>query len=131
MARVGPSGNVYLAAYALLYLFSMSLAVSTVSYNSFWYWDSDGNLVFYNHTKTGAWRVYFEPWPLLIGSILIMVARGTIRNRFKIPGNCCTDCICYCFCSCCVLAQMSSHVEAYTPGQCNFGSKDTLPSYHI
>ncbi|ETW03935.1 hypothetical protein H310_04351, partial [Aphanomyces invadans] len=48
-----------------------------------------------------------------------------------IPGSELEDCACSFFCSCCVLAQMASHTESYSPNQCSFSPKDTLPGYEF
>ncbi|KAF0698627.1 Aste57867_10784 [Aphanomyces stellatus] len=63
--------------------------------------------------------------------VLLISARGRIRALMKIPGSCCEDCCCVFWCQCCVIAQMATQVEAYTPGQCNFGPKDTLPGFAV
>ncbi|OQR99403.1 ankyrin 2,3/unc44 [Thraustotheca clavata] len=60
---------------------------------------------------------------------VVMYARMRIRGMFQIPGNACEDCLCACFCSCCAIAQMATQTDSYTPSQCDFAAKDTLPGY--
>ncbi|KDO25369.1 hypothetical protein SPRG_09193 [Saprolegnia parasitica CBS 223.65] len=54
----------------------------------------------------------------------IFCIRGEVRARFRIPGSCCEDVCCACCCPICVLTQVATHTESYTPGSCNFGPKD-------
>ncbi|RHY57921.1 hypothetical protein DYB30_012564 [Aphanomyces astaci] len=63
--------------------------------------------------------------------VLFMVIRMRVRKAFQIPGTPLEDCACSFFCSCCVLAQMASHTESFTPNQCTFSPKDTLPGYEF
>lgn len=55
--------------------------------------------------------------------------RAVTRERFRIPGDCCTDCCVAFWCSSCALAQVATHVKGYKPGSCSFGPPDTLPAY--
>ncbi|KAF0738221.1 hypothetical protein Ae201684P_004978 [Aphanomyces euteiches] len=126
MARIGSSGMTYMVLYGVLYLGSVGIAASSVSVGGA-VWFSNGE--FFIPYDTLSWRTLFQPFLIILAGIVLIVARSTIRSRFSIPGNCCCDCICSCCCSCCVLAQMATHVEAYTPGECSFGFKDTLPAY--
>ncbi|OQS00681.1 PLAC8 family protein [Achlya hypogyna] len=64
-------------------------------------------------------------------SIVHMTVRGRVRNLFQIPGTVLEDCLCAFFCGCCSIAQMATHTDAYTAGQCAFGPKDVLPGYHM
>ncbi|KAE8993209.1 hypothetical protein PF011_g17227 [Phytophthora fragariae] len=55
--------------------------------------------------------------------------RTATRERFRIPGNCCGD---YCeafWCTSCAVAQIATRAGSYKPGNCSFGSLDTLPPY--
>ncbi|CAK4183128.1 unnamed protein product [Aphanomyces euteiches] len=57
--------------------------------------------------------------------------RSRVRDFFRIPGSAAEDCCCSLFCHCCTVAQMSTQVEVYTPGQCSVGPRDTLPAYYV
>lgn len=63
--------------------------------------------------------------------IWIWQARYVTRQRFSIPGNCCSDCCVSICCSSCALAQMATHIKSYKPGSCDFGPPDTLPGYIV
>jgi Cys-rich protein (TIGR01571 family) len=56
--------------------------------------------------------------------------RSAARHRFRIPGNCCGDYCEACCCTCCAIAQIATRAGSYTPGDCSFGSLDTLPPYN-
>ncbi|KAE8988906.1 hypothetical protein PR002_g21613 [Phytophthora rubi] len=68
-----------------------------------------------------------------VGSIVFVIwiwmARIEVRERFKIPGGCCGDCMASICCACCALAQMATHIKSYKPGSCAFGPQDTLAPY--
>ncbi|KAF0693040.1 Aste57867_15935 [Aphanomyces stellatus] len=70
-------------------------------------------------TGLGALLVWLYTWYL----------RGKFRFFFSIPGSPVEDCLVTFFCGCCVLAQMATHVGSYTPGECSFEAKSTLPGY--
>ncbi|KAF0738218.1 hypothetical protein Ae201684P_004535 [Aphanomyces euteiches] len=125
MARIGSSGMTYMVLYGVLYLFSAGFATSSISIWTMWLSLSGGDAI----NSGGSWSAYFQPCLVVLAAIVLTVARGTVRARFEIPGNGFGDCLCSCCCSCCVIAQMATHVEAYTPGQCDFHFKDTLPAY--
>ncbi|KAH9146732.1 hypothetical protein AeRB84_009418 [Aphanomyces euteiches] len=57
--------------------------------------------------------------------------RSRIRAMFQIPGSFLEDGCTVLFCGCCSLAQISTHVESYTPGHCAFDAKATLPGYNV
>ncbi|RHY64956.1 hypothetical protein DYB30_012707, partial [Aphanomyces astaci] len=58
--------------------------------------------------------------------------RHRVRSFFRIPGSPAEDCCCALFCHCCTVAQMSTQVEVYGPGQCcSVGPRDTLPAYYV
>mmetsp|Transcript_64058 Transcript_64058/g.74476 ORF Transcript_64058/g.74476 Transcript_64058/m.74476 type:complete len:118 (-) Transcript_64058:206-559(-) len=40
-----------------------------------------------------------------VGIILQILARGEIRDKYKIKGSFISDCLCTCCCGCCTLAQ--------------------------
>ncbi|KAF0716190.1 Aste57867_2977 [Aphanomyces stellatus] len=61
--------------------------------------------------------------------VILFLIRTRFRKAFQIPGHELEDCCCSFWCQCCVLAQMATHANAYTPNECNFGPKDTLPGY--
>lgn len=61
--------------------------------------------------------------------VLIAQLRASIRRQYSIPGCQLLDCLLVVGCMSCSLAQMATHVQSYTPGACDFGSKDVLPSY--
>ncbi|KAF0704194.1 hypothetical protein DYB37_013119 [Aphanomyces astaci] len=67
----------------------------------------------------------------LVAFVMVMVVRRRIRTAFQIPGSDVEDCACSFFCSCCVLAQMATQTESYTPSECTFSPKDTLPGYRF
>ncbi|EQC25495.1 hypothetical protein SDRG_16641 [Saprolegnia diclina VS20] len=60
----------------------------------------------------------------------ILCIRGEVRDRFQIPGSCCEDICCACLCPTCVLAQVATHTESYTPGSCDCSPKDVLLGYN-
>ncbi|OQR86103.1 hypothetical protein ACHHYP_10971 [Achlya hypogyna] len=57
--------------------------------------------------------------------------RYKVRVMFRIPSTLFEDALCSLFCSCCSLAQIATHVEAYTPGECAFEARATLPGYAV
>lgn len=61
--------------------------------------------------------------------VLVAQLRASIRRQYSIPGCQPLDCVLVTGCMGCSLAQMATHVQSYTPGACDFGSKDVLPSY--
>ncbi|KAG1707856.1 hypothetical protein DVH05_024507 [Phytophthora capsici] len=61
--------------------------------------------------------------------VWIWQLRQLTRERFKIPGDCCEDYCAAFWCPCCTLAQISTHIKSYRPGDCDFGPQDTLPAY--
>ncbi|RHY22169.1 hypothetical protein DYB32_009592 [Aphanomyces invadans] len=66
--------------------------------------------------------------------IVVFVAwlRHRVRSFFRIPGSPAEDCCCSLFCHCCTVAQLSTQVEVYSPGQCcSLGPRDTLPAYYV
>ncbi|ETV91180.1 hypothetical protein H310_14182 [Aphanomyces invadans] len=68
-----------------------------------------------------------------VGGIVFIVyvfyLRFKLRTALKIPGSAVGDCCAALCCNCCVLAQLATHTESYTPGRCSFSPKDTLPGY--
>ncbi|OQR81320.1 PLAC8 family protein [Achlya hypogyna] len=64
-------------------------------------------------------------------AIGVMIVRGKLRQKLKIPGSCFQDCLCGFFCNCCSIAQMATQTDSYTTSSCNFGPKDTLPGYSM
>ncbi|ETV91178.1 hypothetical protein H310_14180 [Aphanomyces invadans] len=60
---------------------------------------------------------------------LVVYLRTHIRRWFGIPGSIWGDVCIGCCCCCCAVAQMATHVDAYTPGKCSFESKHVLPGY--
>lgn len=62
--------------------------------------------------------------------VLIAQLRASIRRQYSIPGCQPLDCLLVAGCMGCSLAQMATHVQSYTPGACDFDSKDVLPSYN-
>ncbi|KAF0719431.1 Aste57867_1027 [Aphanomyces stellatus] len=79
------------------------------------------------------WSRYFvvPMWgTTFLALLLVAYVRRNFRKQFQIPGSTFEDIACSCFFSCCVIGQMATHCEAYTPAQCTFGPKDTLPGYN-
>ncbi|RHY34231.1 hypothetical protein DYB28_013614 [Aphanomyces astaci] len=114
-------GALYITTSVLSILQSSSMS-STVVYNrSGW--------VVYSTTST-IWS-WISLCVQILSIVLIMVIRKRFRITFQIPGSDCDDCCCSFFCSCCVMAQMATHAEAYTPHECTFGPKDTLAGYQF
>ncbi|RHZ31296.1 hypothetical protein DYB31_011237 [Aphanomyces astaci] len=73
----------------------------------------------------------FGMWAVTIVALLaISVIRKNVRERFQIPGSACEDVVCSCIFSCCVVGQLSLHVDSIDKDSCNFGPKDTLPGYN-
>ncbi|KAF0719068.1 Aste57867_1298 [Aphanomyces stellatus] len=69
------------------------------------------------------------------GSLLVWLyvwyIRAKVRHFFGIRGSCCGDCCATLCCSCCVLAQLATHSDSYTPGRCAISAKSTLPGYNF
>ncbi|CAK4075808.1 unnamed protein product [Aphanomyces euteiches] len=129
MARVEASGTTYMVIYGLLYLVYLGMSFSSAAEGNGWFSRNDYYNRYNYHESHFTWKSYVQCTAFVISTIVLMAARSSVRSRFNIAGDGCTDCICSCCCSCCVIAQMATHVEAYTPGQCDFGFKDTLPAY--
>ncbi|RHY27533.1 hypothetical protein DYB32_006711 [Aphanomyces invadans] len=113
-------GALYLL-YLIFYIIQMS-ATSTVSFNSFGYPVVSAAATFWWYIALAVQVAAF---------VMFMLIRIRVRKAFQIPGSELEDCACSFFCSCCVLAQMASHTESYTPNQCSFSPKDTLPGYEF
>ncbi|RHY27532.1 hypothetical protein DYB32_006712 [Aphanomyces invadans] len=113
-------GAMYLL-YLIFYIIQMS-ATSTVSFNSFGYPVVSAAATFWWYIALAVQVAAF---------VMFMLIRIRVRKAFQIPGSELEDCACSFFCSCCVLAQMASHTESYTPNQCSFSPKDTLPGYEF
>ncbi|ETW03937.1 hypothetical protein H310_04353 [Aphanomyces invadans] len=113
-------GAMYLL-YLIFYIIQMS-ATSTVSLNSFGYPVVSAAATFWWYIALAVQVAAF---------VMFMLIRIRVRKAFQIPGSELEDCACSFFCSCCVLAQMASHTESYTPNQCSFSPKDTLPGYEF
>lgn len=61
--------------------------------------------------------------------VFIWHLRRRTRDRFRIPGSHCEDCVESFFCSCCATAQMATHIKSYQTGTYGFGIPGTLPAY--
>jgi Cys-rich protein (TIGR01571 family) len=72
-------------------------------------------------------------WIFYIAIIVVLVrARMSFRNQYKIQGNCCADCCTMFCCSCCSIIQMlrQTHDEdehGYSCCSCMTGLQDTAP----
>ncbi|KAF0765746.1 hypothetical protein AaE_002969 [Aphanomyces astaci] len=61
---------------------------------------------------------------------LLSVLRYRVRHMFGISGSLFTDACTVTWCGCCAIAQMSTHVQAVTPGSCcSLFPRDVLPGY--
>ncbi|KAF0700374.1 Aste57867_9079 [Aphanomyces stellatus] len=65
----------------------------------------------------------------LLPAIFLTILRTRVRKLYLIQGSEIEDFCCAYFCNCCTIAQLATQVESYTPGQCSFGPRDTLPAY--
>lgn len=61
--------------------------------------------------------------------IFIWHLRHLTRERFRIPGSHCEDCLLSFFCSCCTAAQIATHTKSYQSGSCTITAPDTLPAF--
>ncbi|RLN99719.1 hypothetical protein DYB28_015202 [Aphanomyces astaci] len=61
--------------------------------------------------------------------LYVFYLRYKFRTMLQIPGSACADCCAALCCNCCVLAQLATHADSYTPGKCDFNAKATLPGY--
>ncbi|ETV66936.1 hypothetical protein H257_16739 [Aphanomyces astaci] len=57
--------------------------------------------------------------------------RTKVRFLFHIPGSIVEDGCVVLFCGWCSIAQIATHVESYTPNECAFDAKATLPGYIV
>ncbi|RQM26067.1 hypothetical protein B5M09_005609 [Aphanomyces astaci] len=67
----------------------------------------------------------------LLPALFLAVLRTRVRRVHHIQGSECEDFLCSYFCNCCTIAQMATEVQAYTPGECSFGPRSTIPAYHV
>ncbi|ETI41580.1 hypothetical protein F443_13204 [Phytophthora nicotianae P1569] len=65
----------------------------------------------------------------IITTVSIVCLRLKMRHLFSIPGNAFRDAALVMLCRPCAIAQMATHVEAYTAGKCMFRARSTLPGY--
>ncbi|KAH9188015.1 hypothetical protein AeNC1_010005 [Aphanomyces euteiches] len=119
--------NVLLVWGGFYLLFLIFYIIQMASFPSTQYIVLDGSWG-YRYTGSMLW-IWLAIACNVVAFILLLLFRIKFRRAFKIPGSELEDCCCSYWCSCCVYAQMASHAESYTPGECNFGPKDTLPGY--
>ncbi|RHY88420.1 hypothetical protein DYB35_009690 [Aphanomyces astaci] len=65
----------------------------------------------------------------LLVAAFVVYLRAHVRRWFGVPGSVLEDICVGCCCCGCAIAQMATHVDAYTPGKCSLESKDALPGY--
>jgi Cys-rich protein (TIGR01571 family) len=92
------------------------------------YFDSDGEyhgrfVIFLTNCYGGA--VFMH----LVFVVLISLLRAKVRRWFMLPGGWCADCGLALACPCCALAQITTQVKSYTPGNCSLGEPDVLPPF--
>ncbi|KAF0698625.1 Aste57867_10782 [Aphanomyces stellatus] len=140
MARLGSSGTCYMLVYGLLLLFSGGVNVllfvlagmqseSIVSTDA-----TDDNPIQASNDSSDSGtnhvlHVVTASLSTVTTAFLLGQARAIVRRRFEIPGNILVDGLLAYGCPCCVLAQMATHVDAYSPNECRFQFKATLPAY--
>ncbi|ETW03940.1 hypothetical protein H310_04355 [Aphanomyces invadans] len=112
-------GALYLAQ-VVLYIFQSTTSATMVYSSSGW--------VYSSVSLVWSWLSLAIQ---VLALVLVMVVRKRFRTAFQIPGSDIEDCCCSFWCSCCVMAQMATHAEAYTPNECTFSPKDTLPGYQF
>lgn len=82
-----------------------------------------------------AWVTGWLLFHMLICIVSVALALGvaklrvTVRALFAIPGEVWGDCLLAFICGPCTIAQIATHVDAYTPGNCDFRPRETLPGY--
>ncbi|ETW07879.1 hypothetical protein H310_02295 [Aphanomyces invadans] len=59
----------------------------------------------------------------------VTALRTKVRTLYRIQGSEWEDFACSLCCMSCTIAQMSTQVGTYTPGECAFGPRDSLPRY--
>lgn len=82
-----------------------------------------------------AWVTGWLLFQFIAMLVCIMLALGvtrlrfTMRRLFAIPGEVWADLVLAFVCGPCTIAQMATHVSAYSPGSCDFRPRETLPGY--